>query len=99
MSKTVVDQKTEIKKIVIDVEGKELVLTVAAAKKLKALLNELFEVKVIREDRIVTVPESPWRHYPYKPYWDHDKIWLGDNGSAKFLCSNNTLKCELSKEV
>ena len=92
-------QKTEIKKIVLEVEGEEIVLTVEGAKKLKALLNEIFgkdiikEIKIVERDVYIPDPYLP-KPYPWKPYWEYpDKIWMGDNGNAKYLCSSNTLKC------
>ena len=62
--------KTEIKKIVIELEGKELNLTVESAKKLKELLNDLFKDRdtvYIPIDRYV---QRPW-------YWDNWKVYCG----------------------
>lgn len=38
------EEKTEVKKIVLTIEGKEIVISLEGAKKLKKVLNELFTV-------------------------------------------------------
>ena len=59
-----------IKKIILDLGGKEVELTTGQAKKLKEALDEMFGKE------IVVHHHDYWQWYPYKlcepnkPYWD-----------------------------
>ena len=84
-------EKTEIKKIVIELEGKELNLTVESAKKLKELLNELF-----KDRDTVYIPVD--RYIPRPWYWDRWTIY----GSSQYTSltgqhqsTGNTIYCSL----
>jgi hypothetical protein len=82
--------KTEIKKIVIELEGKELNLTVESAKKLKELLNELF-----KDRETVYIPID--RYIPRPWHWDRWTIYgsyQGGNTNQQFS-SGNTIYCSL----
>lgn len=87
------EDKTEIKKIVLQVEGKEVILTVEGAKKLKSLLNNLFgndiikEIKIIERDHYHPVPYNPWK-------WDYIKPnWICDTGSVKYVADKHQVMC------
>ena len=77
------NDKTEIKKIVLNLQGKEVSLTVEQAKKLKDLLSEMFGRDVVKE---VHYHDSTmrWWQPPY-PNWS----------SVEYTVSNNTLSCSL----
>jgi len=70
-------EETKIKKIVLSIEGKELILSVDGAKQLKTLLNDLFGREVITE-----------HHYPYRynQPWYYGNIagtaYLSDSASV-----------------
>lgn len=67
------NNKVKINKIEIDLGEKTLELTLEQAKKLKDLLNETFsENKVIKEKEYIPYP------YPYRPWYDKDRIWSKD---------------------
>lgn len=61
-----------IKKIVLNIEGKEISLTPEQAQKLLVALTDLLGVKkeVIKEKEYVPYPVYP--SYPYRPYWHWD---------------------------
>jgi len=63
--------KAEIKKVVLQLDDKEIELSVEQAKKLKSLLNELFgkEKETIFIDRYVP---NPYPVYPQPYYWRWD---------------------------
>lgn len=71
--------KTAIKKLVIELDGKDVELTMAQAKELHAALNEIFEEKVREVAYPVYRPYRwPWR----EPYWlcaSGTKATLSDN--------------------
>lgn len=56
------ENKTEIKKMVITIEGKDVVLSIEGAKKLKNALNDLFGSKVVENHY----------HGRYGWWWDND---------------------------
>lgn len=57
----------KVNKIVLNVNGKEIHLTLEEAKELSRLLGYLFEEKV------VVVKEK--EYVPYQPYYPYPKIW------------------------
>lgn len=93
-------KETEIKidTIKLIIGKKEISLSVEDAKKLQAVLNELFKVKVEAVTKEVFIDR--WR-YPYtpRPYWDSPIIYLSDNSSAKIepIGGVNTLTCDALK--
>lgn len=80
---------TKIDKIVLDISGKKIELTLEEAKQVKAALGQ-----ILGEDRIVTIPAPypapstpPWKYVPYtgvrwpaEPYSD-----TISEGSTAFL--------------
>ena len=61
-----------IKKIILDLGGKEVELTTGQAKKLKEALDEMFGKEIVKEIHHYDY----WQWYPYKlcepnkPYWE-----------------------------
>lgn len=92
--------KTAIKKVVLEVEGKEITLTVEGAKKLKDLLSELFGKEIIREVRV----ENHYKQYPiYWQYtapsydkWNQVYCRAGESSTVKATFDNNTLALAVS---
>lgn len=93
------EQKTEIKKIVLQLGKKDIELTVEECKKLKDLLSELFGRDVVKE-----VVKEIHHGYPYRWYWNYPQ-WNGDivycsgvsGDSAKLDFQNATLTCSVAK--
>ena len=84
-----------VKKLVLDVGGKEITLTVEQAKSLFQALDELFGEKIRYVDK--------W-HYDYLPLptkypWRHHDIWCNTSGTAKasYLAKNETLCLAINK--
>ncbi len=83
--------KAEIKNIVLDLGGKEVVLTFDQAKKLSELLGEMFGEK------------TNYYPHPYpilvdriRPYWNYpEPIWCDSGTGATMSYSDNTVKCSL----
>ena len=89
-----------IKKIVLDLGGKEVTLTPEQAKNLKTALDDLFGKEIVKEIH----------HHDYQPYhwyWDHvpyyqqpqrfiptDPIWCSSSSGMTMQCldSGSTLK-------
>jgi len=61
----------EVKKIVLNIDGKEISLTMEQAKKLKDILGELFEKEIVKE-----IVKEEHHHYdrPYYPIWVYEPI-------------------------
>ena len=73
------DAKTQIKKVVIEIAGKELLLTPTQAKELRDILCELYAKPV---NEVVKHVHHDYRyHYPYA-------TWTVSSGLV--LCSNTT---------
>ena len=90
-------KKSEIKKIVVEVNGEELVLTLDAAKELHKILDELFDKKteVIIRDKPTYV--YPPYYYTYiqapQPQWIHwtvtyDPRYSNVNGTSYQVGAN-----------
>jgi len=63
------DKKSmEVKGIVLIIDGEKKTLTIEKAKKLQAILNDLFEREIIKE---IIIKERPYHPYFY-PY-----VWTG----------------------
>lgn len=81
-------KKAEIKKIVLDLGGKEIELSLDQAKKLNTLLGEMFGLPVqsIPVSPIIIERERPWWIYPYAT-WSSDNTQMaydGDTASVKY---------------
>ena len=78
-----------IKKIVIDIDGKEISLTPEQSQKLLTALTDLLSVKkeIIKEKEYVPYPIYPYYPpYHYRPYWKYD-----DNVFVWGTASNDTV--------
>ncbi len=95
--------KTLLKKIVLDVEGKEIVLTPEQAKKLHEALDELFGMKEKKE--YVPYPYNPYPWYPYRLRWEYSRPYITYTGGGTtagqldapctMFCSNDSLSITL----
>jgi hypothetical protein len=77
--------KVEIKKLVLELDGKEISLSIDSAEKLYKALDELFNKNVITTPTFVPVPyyTRPW-------YWGYsDHIYCGSNADSKFTLTGN----------
>lgn len=93
--------KTAIKKMVIELGGKDVELTMAQARELKEALDELFGEKVreIVRPQPYPVPEPypviPWR----RPYWPwREPIWISRMGSKFSIDSGGSMRCQLKAQ-
>ncbi len=83
------ENKTEIKKIVLQLGKKEVELTVEECKKLKEVLSEMFGKEVVRE-----VHHDHWNRW----YWDSPRIYCSTGlqataqDSNKFLCGSSSFE-------
>ena len=93
-----------IKKFVLELGGKEISLTPEQAKKLYEGLSELFEKKVIVEERhhyhpswwysgSYTVPSTGITVTPTYPITN--PIWYTSTGGVEFSASDGTLTCSV----
>jgi hypothetical protein len=78
------EEKMEIKEIVLKLGKKEISLSVEEAKKLKELLGELFGKDVIKE----VVKEEHHYHDHYRPYWYYQPYYYN-----QLLCSTTQNLC------
>lgn len=95
-------KKTVIKRMVIELDGKDVELTMDQARELQAALNELFGEKVreIVKPMPYPVPEPypvtpfiPWRR---RPYWPRpEPFWISRSGSRFGIDSGGTMRCRL----
>lgn len=90
------DESNLIKRVVLDVGGTEVTVTLEQARKLHAALNELFQ-QPPRWRRIPPLPPvMPWYPPPYygdpqPPVWNPGDIICGPNTCRSFGESNGTL--------
>ena len=89
-------KKNLIKKIVLDIEGKEISLTPEQAQKLLVVLTDLIGGKkeTIKEKEYVPYPIYPYDppYRPYRPWWPYDRpyyTWSSTTSRAGALCSAN----------
>jgi len=70
------EEKTEIKKIVLTIEGKEISLSPEGAEKLRNILCELFGKEVIVKEKVVHEYRG-WPVYYYQPLipWNTSPIY------------------------
>lgn len=80
------NEDVKIEKVVLNVEGEKINLSVEQAKKLKGILDELFGKEIIKE----VVEKHHYHDWYYRPH----QILYGTSSvpdNNKFYCSNNTL--------
>ena len=74
-------KKAEIKKIVLDLNGKEIELTIEQAKRLNSLLGDQPPIIIERQ----------------RPYWDYPQVtWaVSDKFTASYSAENQTMSISL----
>jgi hypothetical protein len=80
----------EVKKIVLNIDGKEISLTIEQAKKLKDILGELFGKEIIKEvirEIHDNYPIYPWVYEPQTPL---NPPWTITCGGTNITYSDNT---------
>lgn len=83
--------KTAIKKMIIELNGTDVELTMAQARELYASLGELFDEKV----REIRIPEPyPVYRRPYIWPW-REPIWISRQGSKFSIDSGSSMRCQL----
>lgn len=101
-------KESKVKKIIIELSGKEVTLTLAQAKELQASLNELFEerVKVVKEKEYIPQPypvpqpyiyPRPWRPYRHEPWitWTNDIPLYKTTCGTDISLDNNAIRFQL----
>ena len=85
-------KKTSVKKLVIELDGKDVELTMEQARELHASLSELFDEKV----REIRVPDPfPVYRRPYIWPW-REPIWISRSGSKFSIdSSSGSMLCML----
>lgn len=81
------NEDVKIEKVVLNVGGGKINLSVEQAKKLKGILDELFGKGIITE----VVENHYYRDWYYRPYQVLTIIPITVPDNNKFYCSNNTL--------
>lgn len=83
----------EIKKIVLDLGGKEVELTVKQAKALHGLLDEMYGEKMLN------FPSPPIVIRESRPYWDYfQPVWTCSQGmDVKYASETGSMCCDFSK--
>lgn len=84
------NEKVEIKKVVLKLGDKEVSLSIEEAKKLKELLSELFGKDVVKEVRIE-------HHEHYRPnwYWDWQRPYYSTIGTQLYKSADTTIMDDL----
>lgn len=75
-------EKVEISKIVLKVGKKDVVLSLAEAKKLHDLMNDMF-------GKVVEVHHDNWYYRPYHPYYTYVS-----GGNAGLTFTSGTVLCD-----
>jgi hypothetical protein len=79
------DEKVEIKKVVLKIGKKEIELSLSEAKELQELLNETFGKATVISSPIIIERD---RYHPY-PYW-HGTYWSTScDSSGKYTITSN----------
>jgi len=81
----------KIEKMVLNIEGEKVSLTMEQAKKLKDILNELFGKEIVKE----IIHDHHYHDWWYRPY-----TWSGGTGDIQpqlpqLYCSTNALNVTL----
>jgi len=97
-------KNTKVKKIVIELSGKDVELTISQAQELRAALNELFEEKVtiVKEKEYLPSPypvpypqpypvyPRPWRYIrPITPYTEPWVTWCSSGNLYRSSAGTN----------
>lgn len=91
-------KKTLIKKVVIELSGKDVELTMGQARELQAALNELFGEKqetIFIPKPYPVYPQIPWR----RPYWPRpEPFWKLNCGVGVTRLSDSSMKLTVGGE-
>jgi len=87
-------KQTRVKKLIIELSGKDVELSIAEAKELYDALGQLFEEKVreriIREPYIAPIwPRRPWIT------WCGERPHITSRGTGFELSGRETIRCQL----
>lgn len=89
---------TKIKSISLDIDGKEIELTIKQAKKLTVALKELFDPKtIINYPTYPVVIQRPYYHpepyewYPTITYCSDNTSWTSDKAGLDFTIQDQNL--------
>jgi hypothetical protein len=64
------NEKIEVKQIVLNIEGKEVKLSVEKARELMNALKVLFPDPSVTYPIVINpAPSNPWPYYPWRPYF------------------------------
>lgn len=98
-------KQTRVKRLVIELSGKDVELTIGQARELHAALNELFEEKVreVIKDRPYPVPQpypvpDPYPVIPWRGPWVWPRrgpVWQTNSGTSFTLTDDATVHCQL----
>lgn len=80
-------EEVKIEKMVLNIDGEKVSLTMAQAKKLKEMLNELFGREVVKE----VVEKHHYHDWYYRPYY-WGKITSPNYSPDIVYCSDNSLQ-------
>ena len=74
------EKEVKIEKMVLNIDGEKVSLSMEQAKKLKGILDDLFGKEIIRE----VIKEHHYHDWYYKPYkWNYPDItYYGNTGIA-----------------
>lgn len=94
-------EKVKIEKIVVDIDGQKVELTMSQAKRLSEILGEMFDLKrysppyypiIIERD-----PVNPWVNPPIT-YWHHQSpSWISENSGVPMSIENNAVCLEIGE--
>ena len=84
------NKKAEIKRIILDLGGKEIELSLDQAKRLNKLLQEMFGVPV------QSIPTYPIIIERSRPYWEYPYItWTSDYAQVTYNVNTSSIKCSI----
>ena len=93
--------KMKIKKLVIELKGKDIELSVEQAKELQAALNELFEekVRVVKEKEYIPQPYPVPRPCPVEPIypWPWREPHYRCSAGTTLKLETNAVRFQLAK--
>ena len=79
------EKEIKIEKMVLNIDGEKVSLSMEQAKKLKSILDELFGKEIIREVE----------HHHYQDWWYRPYFWQGTSPLTPYnqvFCSSNALE-------
>ena len=77
----------KIDKLILNIEGEKISLTIEQAKKLKETLEGLFQKEIIKE-----VVHKYYRDWLYRPYYYNGTGSFPQQLPVTYCCSNNSIE-------